>query len=95
MLFYKGHTLERSRSQVKRIGTIIFLDLKIIDLDTEIVILSALVQKLGSKTIFCQMVDNVMCSCASHLQTIQDIIFIYLKAFIQATFFKIWQRFAH
>ena len=38
--------LDRSRSQVKINGTIDFLDLKNIDLDTKIFILSALVQKL-------------------------------------------------
>ena len=52
MWFYKGRDLEKSRSQVKTNGTIRFLDLKNIDLDTKIIILSALVQKLWSKTSF-------------------------------------------
>ena len=42
----KDHDHERSRSYIKKNGTIGFLDLKNIDLDTKIVILSALVQKL-------------------------------------------------
>ena len=56
MWFYKGRDLERSKSQVKTNGTIGFLDLKNIDVyvDTKIIILSALVQKLWSKTPFAQ-----------------------------------------
>ena len=48
----QSRDLERSRSQVKTNGTIGFLDLKNIDLDTKIIILSALVQKLWSKKSF-------------------------------------------
>ena len=48
----KSHDLERFRSEIKINGTIGFLDLKIIDLDTKNVILSALVKKLWSKTYF-------------------------------------------
>ena len=54
-----------------------FLDLKTIDLDAKIVI-SALVQKLWSKTSFCIMVANVTRSCMSQIPTAQDI-FILLK----------------
>ena len=54
MLFCKGHDLERSRSQAKINGTIRFSDLKNIDLDTKIVILSALVQMLWLKVVFLQ-----------------------------------------
>ena len=59
MWFRKGHNLERSRSLVKRNGTIGFLDLKSIDLDAKIVIVSALVQKLWCKTSFWIMMANV------------------------------------
>ena len=62
----KGHDLETS-------GTIGFLDLTKIVLDTKIVILSSLFQKLWSKTSFCIMVANIMCSLASHVQITQDI----------------------
>ena len=48
MWFCKGHDIERSRSYVKITGTTKFRDLQNIDLDTTIVILSALVQKLLS-----------------------------------------------
>ena len=44
-----------------------FFDLKNIDLDTKIVILSALVQKLWSKTSFCIMVANVTRARTSHV----------------------------
>ena len=53
-------------------GTIRFLDLKNIDLDTKIVILRALVQKLRSQVEFCKMVSNVTRSGTSHFQTAQD-----------------------
>ena len=43
------------------------------DLDTKIVILSALVQKLWSKMSFCTMVANVMHSRTSHIQIAQDV----------------------
>ena len=43
--------------------TIGFLDLKNIDVETKIVILSALVRKLWSKMSFCIMVDNVKKTC--------------------------------
>ena len=59
-------------------GTIRFLDVKNIDLDAKIIVISALVQKLWSKTSFCIMVANVTHSCMSHIQTAQDI-FILLK----------------
>ena len=42
-------------------------------LDAKIVILSALVQKLWSKTSFCIMVANVTRLRTSHVQTAQDI----------------------
>ena len=61
------------KGQGKKNGTIGFLDLKNIDLDTKIVILSALVQKLWSKTSFCIMVVNVTRSRTSHVQITQDI----------------------
>ena len=48
------------------------------DLDTEIVILSALVQKLWSKTSFCLMVANVMCSSMSHIQ-IAHFFFLFIE----------------
>ena len=44
--------------------------------DTKIVILSAVVQKLWSKTSFCIMVVNVTHSHTSHIQIAQDICFI-------------------
>ena len=59
------------------------LDLKDIDLDTKIVILSVLVQKLWSKTSFCKMVDCV--TCTSHVQAAQDI-FNLLKS-LSSTYF--------
>ena len=40
-VFCKGHDLERSRTYVKINGTIEFLDLKNIDLDIKMLILSA------------------------------------------------------
>ena len=49
---HKGHDLERSRSYVQTNSTIRFLDLKNIDLDTKIAILSDLVQTLRSMTFF-------------------------------------------
>ena len=55
-------------------GTIAFLDLKNIVLDTEIVTLSPLVQKLWSKTSFCIMVANIMRLCTLQVQITQDII---------------------
>ena len=64
MWIYKGYNLKRSRSQVKINGTIIFLDFKNIDLDTETVSLSAKVQKVWSKS-FCIMVANEMYSLGS------------------------------
>ena len=42
-------------------------------LDAKIVILSALVRKLWSKTSFCLMVANVTRSRTSHVQTAQDV----------------------
>ena len=45
------------------------LTLKNIDLDTKIVILSTLVQKLWLKTDYCKMVANVTHSGTSHVQT--------------------------
>ena len=51
---------------------------KNIDLDAKIIVISALVQKLWSKTSFCIMVANVTHLCMSHIQTTQDI-FILLK----------------
>ena len=60
-------------SKVKTNGTIGFLDLKNIDLDVKIIVISALVQKLWSKIIFCIMMANVKCSRMVHIQTAQDI----------------------
>ena len=60
-----------------------FLDLKNIDLDTKIVILSALVQKLWPKTSLFTMVVNVTRLRTSHVQIAQDIFFICWKAPIQ------------
>ena len=42
-------------------------------LDAKIVILSALVRKIWSKTSFCIMVANVMRSRMSHIQIAQDV----------------------
>ena len=81
----QGHDLERSRSYVELNGTIRFLDLKHTDLDTQNVILSAVVQKLWSKTYFCKMVADVTHSGTSHIQTTILLFLIYLKAFTQAT----------
>ena len=67
----KDHDLERS-GHSKQNGTIGFLYLKNIDLDAKIIVISALVQKLWSKTSFCIMVANVTHSCMSHIQTTQD-----------------------
>ena len=57
--------------QMAPLSTIRFPDLKKIDLDTKIVILSALVQNLWSKASFCIMVANVTCSRMLHVQTAQ------------------------
>ena len=57
-------------------GTIRFLDLKNIDLDAKIIVISALVQKLWSKTSFWIMVGNITRSCMSHIQTDQDILIL-------------------
>ena len=70
MWFWKGHDLERSRSQVKTNDTIWFHDLKYIELDAKIIILNALVKKLRSKTCFSIMVANVRRSHPSHVQTV-------------------------
>ena len=51
---------------------------KTVDLDTQIVILSALVHKLWSKTSFCIIVANIMHSCTSHIQAGQDI-FLFIE----------------
>ena len=58
---------------VKTNDTIRFVDLKNIDIDAKIVILSALVQKLWSKTSFCIIVANITRSHTSHVQTTQDV----------------------
>ena len=62
---------------VKTHATIRFLAHINIDLDTKMVILSALVQKLWSKRSFCKMVANVMLSCTSNFQTAQDIFHLF------------------
>ena len=49
------------------------LDLKNIDLDTKIVILSALAQKLWSKMSFCIMVANIKRPRTSDVQTAQNV----------------------
>ena len=49
------------------------LDLKNIDLDEKIIVISALVQRLWLKTFFCIMVANVTHSCMSHIQIAQDV----------------------
>ena len=61
--------LQRLRSYVKINGTIRFLDLKNIDLDTKITTLSNLVQKLLVKPDFCKMMANITHSGTSHAQT--------------------------
>ena len=53
------------------------------DLDTKIVILSAIVQKLWSKTSFCQLVANITHWYTSHAQKTPDI-FHFLKFLAQA-----------
>ena len=53
-------------------------DLKNIDLDMKIVILSVFVQKLWSKTSFCIMVSNVMRSRVSHVQ-IAQVVFSFIE----------------
>ena len=63
-------TLKATGHRSKK-GTIGFLELKNTDLDTKIAILSDLVQKLWSETYFYKMVDNVMCSHMSHIQTLK------------------------
>ena len=73
VILRKGRDLERSRSQVKINGIITILDLKNIDLDTKIIILRALVQKLWSKTSFCIMVPNVTRLRTYQAQTTQDV----------------------
>ena len=60
------------------------IDLKNMELDAKIIILSALVQKLRWKTSFCIMVANVTRSHTSHVQTAKDIFKIYWKAATQA-----------
>ena len=42
---------------------------KTMDLDTKIVIMSGLVQKLWKKTEFCNMMANVTCLDVSHVHT--------------------------
>ena len=69
----EGHDLERSMSQVKTNGTVGFLDLKNIALEVKIILISASVQKLWSKTAFCIMVTNVKHSHMSHIKTAQYI----------------------
>ena len=73
MLFCKCHNLERSRSLVKTNATIGFLDLNNMDLDTKIIILSALVEKLWSMS-FCKIGANVARSGTSHVQSTHDIL---------------------
>ena len=68
----QGHDLERSRSYFKTNGTIRLFDLKNIDLEAKLIVLSALVQKLWSKTSFCIMVANIMNLLTSHIQIAQD-----------------------
>ena len=87
-MIFKGHGLERSKSLGKRNGTIGFLDLKNINLVTKMVTLSALFQKLMSKTSFCIMVANVMHPRASHAQTTQYIFSFLEKKTTQATLHK-------
>ena len=61
---------------VKTNGTIRFLDLKNMHLDTKIGILSPLVQKLWSKTFFFIMVAKVTRLRTSHVQIAQDMFLI-------------------
>ena len=70
-------TLKGQGHRSKQMAPSDSLTSKNIDLDTKIVILSALVQKLWSKTSFCIMVVNVTRSRTSHVQIAQDIFFIY------------------
>ena len=69
---------QRSRSYVKANDTTRFLDLKNIDIDPQIINLSALVQTLWSEKSFCKIVANVTHSRTSHVQTTQGI-FTLLK----------------
>ena len=66
-------TLNNIHLDAKSSETIRFLYLKNIDLDTKMIILSALVQKLWSKTSFCIMLANVTRSGMSHIQTAQNV----------------------
>ena len=66
-------TLKCQGHRSKQNGTIGFLDLKNIDLDAKIIVISGLVQKLWPKMSFCIMVANVTRLCMSHIQTTQDI----------------------
>ena len=70
--FTKVMTLIVQGQRLKQNDTIGFLELRNIDLDTKIIILSVLVQKLRSKAYFCIVVANVTHSRTSHVQTAQD-----------------------
>ena len=94
MWFRKGHDLESSRSWVKINGTVRFHDLNNIHLDAKIIILSALVQKLTSKTSFCIMVANVTHVCMSHVQAAQDIFLFIARPGPKLHCVKIWWWFA-
>ena len=77
MTLCKGHDLKRLRSQGKINGTIGFLDFKIIDLDTKIVILKCFNSKVMVMKSFCIMVANVTCLHRSHVQTAKNTCLIY------------------
>ena len=70
-------TLKGQGHRSKQMAPSYSFDLKNIDLDTKIVILSALVPKLWSKTSFCIMVVNVTRLCTSHVQIAKYIFSIY------------------
>ena len=70
------HDVGRSRSQFKTNGTTGFLDFKNIQVDTEIVILSALVQKLRSKMSICIMVANISVCVRHTFKPIKIFLFI-------------------
>ena len=86
--WYMAKKYDFAKVKVKVIGqtngTIRFLDLKSIYVDAKIVILSALVRKLWSKTSFYTMVANVTRLSTSHLHMLKKFL-IPWKALTQAT----------
>ena len=68
-------TLKGQGHRLKQMAPSVFFYLKNTDLDVKIVISSALVPKLWSKTSFCIKIVNVTHSCTSHIQTTQDVFY--------------------